>query len=83
MGNCQNCEALARENAALRLRVEQLESKVFWLRQTIEAARAYALAVYNQAMGVMGQHQSRGTWSYYKGRGETAAEFYNRLAVEG
>ena len=77
--DCRNCAALTRENAALRVRIEKLESKVFWLRQTIETARAYALAVYSQASGVLSQHQPRGTWSYYKGRGEAAREIYNQL----
>jgi len=81
MTNCQNCDRLARENAALRLRIEKLESKVFWLQQTIEAARAVALTIYNQSAAVMAQHQARGTWSYHKGRGEAAAELYNILSA--
>jgi len=81
MTDCQNCNRLARENAALRLEIKKLKSKVFWLQQTIEAARAVALAIYNQATAVMAQHQARGTWSYHKGRGEAAAKLYNILSA--
>jgi len=81
MTDCQNCNRLARENAALRLEIKKLKSKAFRLQQTIRATKAVALAVYNQAMGVMGKHQPRGTWSYHKGRGEVAAELYNILSA--
>lgn len=82
MADCQNCRRLSQENQVLQVRIEKLESRLFWLRQTIEGARAYAHAVYIQATQIMGQHQSRGTWSYYKGRGGVAAELYNMLGAE-
>lgn len=83
MQNCQNCARLSQENAALRRKIEELESKVFWLQQTIEAARVYALSVYNQARQVMSDHQPRGTWSLWKGKGEVAREIFNRLTTGG
>jgi len=82
VADCQNCRRLSQENQELRRRIAELERKVFRLWQTIERARAYALAIYNQARQVLSHHQARATWAYHRGRGEIAAELYNILNVE-
>ena len=84
-----DCEALANENERLRREVarlrkenEKLRRRIRRLLEIIKKARQYTLTVYHQAAKVMSQHQPRGTWSLWKGKGETAREVYNRLGEE-
>lgn len=88
-----DCRGLASENAALRREVDRLRHEVDKLRRevarlrkiiarlkrAIREAKRYTLNVYREAAKVMGQHQPRGTWSLWKGKGEVAKEVYNRL----
>ena len=84
-----DCEGLANENAALRREVDRLRRENARLRkrirrllEIIRKARQYTLTVYHQAAKVMSRHQPRGTWSLWRGKGETAREVYNRLGEE-
>ena len=84
---------MASENAALRREVDRLQHEVARLRREVDRlrkiiarlgrairkAKQYALMVYRKAARVMSQHQPRGTWSLWKGKGEVAREVYNRL----
>jgi len=93
--DCSGC-SLASENAALRAEVARLQREVTRLRrevaklqkrirrllEVIRRVKQYALGVYKEAGKVMSKHQPRGTWSLWKGKGETAREVYNRLGRE-
>jgi len=83
--DCQSC-GLASENERLRQEVdrlrrenEKLRRRIRRLSEAIRKVRQYVLAVYHQAAKVMSKHQPRGTWSLWKGKGETAREVYHRL----
>jgi prefoldin subunit 5 len=88
-----DCQGLASENAALRREVDRLRHEVdrlrrevdrlrkiiAKLRRAIREAKRYALSVYREAVKVRSQHQPRGTWSLWTGKGEVAREVYNKL----
>jgi len=86
MGDCQNCKALAsenarlqRENAQLKRVVERQHRKIQQLQYVIKRASDYAVGVYRKAARAMREHQPRGKWAFHKGAGGTAREVYNRL----
>jgi len=90
--DCSGC-SLAIENAMLRAKVAMLRARVARLRRevdrlrkiiaklrrAIKEAKRYALGVYREAAKMMSEHQARGTWALWKGKGEVAREVYNRL----
>ena len=79
--DCQSC-GLASENERLRREVAGLQREVAGLRRAIRRAKQYALGVYREAAKVRGEHQPRGTWALWTGKGEVAREVYNRLGEE-
>lgn len=86
MADCQNCKALAqenarleRENAQLRQAVERQRRKIERLQYIIKRAGDYAVSVYQKAARAMSEHQPRGKWAFHKGAGETARKVYSRL----
>lgn len=79
---CQNCAALARENAELRQVIIRQRWIIERLQRRIQQVVAYAANVRSQASRVMSQHQPRGTWSLWRGKGEVAQEVCNRLRGE-
>jgi hypothetical protein len=86
--DCQGCE-MASENERLRRKVakllrenDRLRKRIRRLLEVIRKVRQYTLTVYHRAAKVMSKHQPRGTWSLWKGKGETAREVYNRLGKE-
>jgi hypothetical protein len=79
--DCQNCAALARENRELRQTVEKQRKTITRLQSRIDRARYFCAVIYSQASRVMSDHQPRGTWSLWRGRGEMAAKIYNMLST--
>lgn len=80
--DCQNCERLTRENQELRRVIARQQKTIDRLRAVIDLVRDLCAIVYNQARRVMSDHQPRGTWSLWRGRGEVAGKVYNMLSRE-
>ena len=80
--DCQNCEQLTKENRELRQVIDKQRKANRRLRDKIGLVRDLCTIIYNQAKCVMSNHQPRGTWSLWRGRGEVAAKVYNILNRE-
>jgi len=80
--DCQNCEQLIKENRELRQVIEKQRKAIRRLQDRINRVRDFCTIIYSQAVHVMSEHQPRGTWSLWRGRGEMAAKVYNMLSQE-
>jgi len=69
---CDDCIRWQSENARLRGQVQRAKVVIERQKQQLDLVRKAAWKILMQSKAVLGRHAPRGTWSLWKGRGESA-----------
>jgi len=77
---CLECKVLRIRLMVLQQRYNRLQQAHARLKRTVCAVARFCQAVNNKAASVTSQHQPRGTWALWRGRGEVARQVLAGIA---